>query len=310
MIILMPLPLRDFDPTEVCITWQILQAAGHQVRFATPDGQRAHADSLMISGEGLDAWGWIPGLKKIRLIGLMLRAQAPARQAYEALQKDAGFLHPMSYQQAAKLDQVDAFGALVLPGGHAKGMRPYLESAVLQGLVARFFDPLDGPDGTGQHRPVAAVCHGVLLAARSISPVTGRSVLWGRKTTALTWTLERSAWDLTRWWARYWDPLYYRTYAESKGEPSGYWSVEAEVKRALERDTDFCDVPPSERHHWRKTSGLCRDRDGDSRSAWVVQDGRYLSARWPGDVHTFGHQFVAMLASVSKPPVNPMQTDS
>lgn len=299
MIILMPLPSHDFDPTEVCVTWAILRDAGHKVRFATPDGQRAYADPLMISGEGLDAWGWIPGLQKIRLIGLMLRAQKSARQAYDAVQRDPYFLHPMSYEQAAMEEQKGTFDALVLPGGHAKGMRAYLESQVLQGLVARFFDQ---QDPQGQHRPVAAVCHGVLLAARSQSQRNGRSVLWGRKTTALTWKLEKSAWDLTRWWARFWDPLYYRTYFESSGEPDGHWSVEAEVKRALAQDADFVDVPQNAAHHWRKSSGLVRDRLTDDRAAWVVQDGAYVSARWPGDVHTFAHTFVNLLARTGAAP--------
>jgi putative intracellular protease/amidase len=292
MKILMPLPSRDFDPTEVCITWRILCDAGHDVYFATPDGLTAQADPLMISGEGLDAWGWIPGIKKIKLIGLFLRAQAPARRSYTQLQCDPGFVQPMSYQQAIEHDLAVRFDALFLPGGHAKGMRTYLESTSLQSVVARFFETQRQPD---LHRPVAAVCHGVLLAARSRFPTSGRSVLWGRRTTALTWSLEKSAWDLTRWWARFWDPTYYRTYAEVEGEPQGYWSVESEVKRALATDADFVDVPTSEPDHWRKTSGLFRDRHDDSRPAWVVQDGSYLSARWPGDVHTLAHRFVDLL---------------
>lgn len=305
MNILMPLPRHDFDPTEVCITWQVLKAAGHSVHFATPDGQRAHADPLMITGQGLDAWGWIPGLRWVRVIGLVLRARKDARLAYQQLQQDPAFLQPRSYDQVAQPGVADRFDALVLPGGHAKGMRAYLESAALQSVVAQFFDQLDT---TGAHRPVAAVCHGVLLAARSRSARTGRSVLWGRRTTALTWRLERSAWQLTRWWARFWDPLYYRTYAESAGEPRGHWSVEAEVKRALANDADFCDVPATAPDHWRKTSGLHRDREGDARCAWVVRDGQYLSARWPGDVYTFAHRLVAMLAQVQAPMSSSTQT--
>lgn len=294
MKILMPLPTHDFDPTEVCVTWQVLTGAGHAVVFATPDGQRPHADPLMLTGEGLDVWGWVPGLKKIKLLGLMLRAQLPARQAYARLEQDAAFLQPLTYATADARARAGDFDALLLPGGHAKGMRTYLESAVLQGLVVYFFDTRDAK---GQHKPIGAVCHGVLLAARSVSPVTGRSVLYGRKTTALTWALERSAWNLTRWWARFWDPLYYRTYCESGDDPVGFWSVEAEVKRALASDADFCDVPPQALNHWRKTSGMVRDRLNDPRPAWVVQDGAYVSARWPGDVHTFSQTFARLLQS-------------
>lgn len=64
--VLMPLPARDFDPTEAAVTWRVLSEAGHEVFFATPDGRPARADPLMLSGEGLDLWGAIPGLKKIK----------------------------------------------------------------------------------------------------------------------------------------------------------------------------------------------------------------------------------------------------
>ena len=143
---------------------------------------------------------------------------------------------------------------------------------------------------------MAAACHGVVLAARSVSAQTGKSVLYGRKTTALTWRLEKSAWNLCRFLARYWDPDYYRTYREGAGEPAGYRSVEQEVKRALADDADFIGVPRSAPHHFRKTCGLLRDSPGDARAAWVVRDGNYVSARWPGDVHSFAAQFAAVLA--------------
>lgn len=287
--LLMPLPHQDFDPTEAAITWSILRHAGHRVLFATPDGQRAYTDPLMISGEGLDAWGLIPGLKKIRLIGLVLRAERGAREAYAAMEKDADFLKPLTYAQL----RVEDFDGLVLPGGHAKGMRKYLEDKTLQSFVAAFFETRNA---AGQHKPIAAVCHGVLLAARSISPTTGHSVLYGRKTTALTWKLERSGWNLTRFWARFWDPLYYRTYSEDNGEAPGFWSVESEVKRLLARPDDFFDVAPGTSSFFKKTSGMARDNLSDESPAWVVRDGNYISARWPGDVHTFARRYVDLLA--------------
>ena len=165
-------------------------------------------------------------------------------------------------------------------------MCEYLESAVLQGAVAEFFDA---------GKPVAAICHGVVLAARSVSPRTGKSVLHGRKTTALTWKLERSAWMLSRYAGRWWDRDYYRTYREAPGQPDGHRSVQAEVTRALERPEDFVDVPVGAPAHFRKASGLFRDTPSDDRPAFVVRDGNYLSARWPGDVHTFARTFAAML---------------
>lgn len=282
MRVLLPLPRRDYDPSEVAVSWRTLRANGHEVCFATPDGEPALADPLMLSGEGLDAWGLIPGLRKLRVLGLALRANAAARDAHAALIEDPAFRAPTTY---AAVDPA-AFDALLLPGGHAKGMRPYLEDALLQAHVAAFFDA---------DKPVAAICHGVVLAARSISRRSGRSVLQGRKTTALTWSLERSAWNLTRFWARFWDRGYYRTYAEQAGEPAGYRSVQQEVTRALAAPADFIDVAADAPEHWRKTSGLFRDSDDDARPAFVVRDGRYVSARWPGDVHAFARSFVQVL---------------
>lgn len=287
--ILMPLPTHDFDPTEAAVPWKILREAGYTVEFATPDGMASTADPLMLSGQGLDPWGWIPGLKRITLIGRMLRADARDRDAYHAMAQDAHFLHPKPYAAL----RVQDYDALVLPGGHAQGVKSYLGSATLQGFVADFFD---ATDAQGQHKPVAAICHGVVLAARSISKTHQRPVLYGRKTTALTWKLENSAWQLCKYLARFWDPHYYRTYREAPGEPVGYRGVQQEVQRALQNPSDFLDVPPDAPHHFLKASGMVRDRADDDRAAWVVLDGNYLSARWPGDAHTWSRQFVALLA--------------
>jgi putative intracellular protease/amidase len=282
--VLVLLPARDFDPTEVAVTWETLVREGHTVAFATPDGLPAVADTLMLSGEGLDLWGRIPGHKKIKLLGLLLRANSAARSAYQKLQLDPAFLQPGTYFD---LD-VHAYDGLVLPGGHRpRGMRQFLEEPLLQNFVASFFD-------TG--KPVGAICHGVLLAARSRSARTRKSVLYGRKTTALTWKLERTAWSTMKYFGRWWDPAYYRTYTEQRGEAPGYRSVEAEVTRTLRSPEDFCDVPTGARHRFRKTSGLFRDTPRDSRPAWVTRDGNYVSARWPGDVHCFAATFAAVLA--------------
>ena len=219
----------------------------------------------------------MPALSGIVAIGRALRANGDARAAYRALEADPAFGAPTPWVAV----DADAFDALLLPGGHAKPMREYLESRILQRVVAAFFDA---------GKPVGAICHGVVLAARSVSARDGRSVLHGRRTTALTWKLERSAWNLTRFFARWWDPGYYRTYEEQPGDPPGYMSVQAEVTRALARPEDF--LEPAD---FRKASGLIRDTLEDSSAAFVVVDGNYVSARWPGDVHTFAKEFAKLL---------------
>jgi putative intracellular protease/amidase len=280
--VLIPIPDTDFDPTEVAVSWRVLTAQGHDVVFSTESGRPAVADDIMVSGRGLDIWSRVPGLGRVAVVGRFLRANRDARAAYTDMRNSAEYRQPIAWSDA-RLDDVDA---LLLPGGHrARGMRSYIDSVVLQALVVEAFR---------RGMLVAAICHGVLLAARSVDPSSGRSVLYGRKTTALTWDFERRAWQLTRF-TRFWDPDYYRTYSERQGDPVGYMSVEAEVTRALENPGDFRNVE-KDSPHWRKqTSGMVRDTVTDSRPAFVVDDGRYISARWPGDTHTFAAAVSARL---------------
>ncbi|SPE26230.1 DJ-1/PfpI family protein [Burkholderiales bacterium] len=246
--VLIPIPSRDFDPTEAAVPWKILTEAGHDVIFATPDGQPGRADERMLTGRGL-------GVLKAVLI-----ADANGRRAYQEMAASRAFQHPRRHVDL----RIEDFDALVLPGGHAPGMRAYLESPVLQTLVTAVF---------GQGRPVGAICHGVLLAARSRA-ADGRSVLFGRKTTALTRQLELTAWALTALWLG----SYYRTYPTP---------VQDEVSQALASPSDFLAGPIA----------ITRDAPARLGPGFTVRDGRYLSARWPGDAHRFASEFAAMLGA-------------
>jgi putative intracellular protease/amidase len=280
--VLIPLPASDFDPTEAAVSWKVITDAGHQVCFATPTGDPATADLRMITGEGLDPWGWVPGLRHFVAMGRILRADAAGRDAYAATSASSEFNDPIRWEDI-DLDTIDG---LLLPGGHhSSGMRPYLESPILQRVVVDTFR---------RDMPVAAICHGVLLAARSINPDTDRSVLLGRKTTSLTWRQERLA-SLIGRIVRFWEPDYYRTYLERPGQPRGYMSVQAEVTRYLASPADYIDVDPDEPHARLKNDGRHRDSLHDQRPAHVVIDGNYVSARWPGDAHTFAKRYVALL---------------
>jgi putative intracellular protease/amidase len=166
--VLMPLPATDFDPTEVAVSWRALTAAGHRVVFATPSGQPGKADDLMVTGRGLDPWGAIPGARRLTVVGRVLRANADARRAYAELTEDAAFASPQHWGAARRSD----YDALVLPGGHrARGMRPYLESPEVQQMAV---------DAFHAGKPVGAICHGVLVAARAVDPVTGHCTAGGR----------------------------------------------------------------------------------------------------------------------------------
>lgn len=280
--VLIPLPEVDFDPSEAAVSWRVLAQLGHTVVFATPDATPARGDELMLTGRGLDLWGFVPGLRRLVAVGQLLRADAVARQSYVEMERSPEFRQPISWRDI----ELDAVDGVLLPGGHrARGMRRYLESGVLQRVVL---------DAFRRDMPVAAICHGVLLAARTTDPGTDKSVLYGRKTTCLTWSLERTAWRIARV-TRFWDRDYYRTYSEEPSQPAGYMSVQAEVTRALETPGDFEDVRPDDPDVRYKAGGRHRDRLDDERPAFVVQDRNYVSARWPGDAHTFAKRFARML---------------
>ena len=58
MKVLMPLPDRDFDVTEVAVPWRLLTRLGHVVRFATERGGRAPAaDQRLLDGVIFGALG-------------------------------------------------------------------------------------------------------------------------------------------------------------------------------------------------------------------------------------------------------------
>jgi putative intracellular protease/amidase len=83
--VLIPIPDRDFDPTEVAVSWQVLRANGHQVVFATESGAPGIADDIMVTGRGLDIWSALPVLGAITVVGRALRANKDARGAYREM---------------------------------------------------------------------------------------------------------------------------------------------------------------------------------------------------------------------------------
>ena len=96
--VLFLLPALDFDPSEAAVSWQVVVNAGHVVRFATPDGRPAVADDMMLTGRGLDLWGQIPLLRNLPLLGLLMRANRDARQAYAKMIVDPNYVAPQCHR--------------------------------------------------------------------------------------------------------------------------------------------------------------------------------------------------------------------
>ena len=210
--VLIPIPDRDFDPTEVAVSWQVLRANGHRVVFATESGTPGVADDIMVTGRGLDFWSVLPLLNTITVVG---RCCAPTKTP-AAL---TGTCWPRRNTSTRLVGRKPPSTAST--GCCCRAAIAPAECALTSTATCCIASSLT-PSLVG--RSSGAICHGVLLAARSVDPATGHSVLYGHRTTAQTWTLERTAWRLSRI-TRFWDPDYYRTYTEEPGQPSGYISV-------------------------------------------------------------------------------------
>jgi putative intracellular protease/amidase len=245
--VLFPLPDRDFDVTEVAVPWKLLREAGHQVVFATEAGATPACDPLLLTG----------------VVFGKLGAREDAIACYRELEQAPEFIKPVAWKDV----RVDELDALFLAGGHAPGMKQYLGSDEVFALIRAFFTT---------DKPIAAICHGVLAAARTKRD-DGQSVLHGVRTTCLPKYMERAAF-LSTFWRR---GRYYRTYPKY---------VEDEVCEGLARAEDF------ERGPRELSKRGTRD---DDTHAFVVEDGRYVSARWPGDAWAIGRKLIARLPAAA-----------
>jgi hypothetical protein len=88
--------------------------------------------------------------------------------------------------------------------------------------------------------------------------------------------MERAAYALTAWKLG----RRYRTYPAYE---------EDEVKAALE--------DPAKQYLRGPMHLTSKGTDSDDRAAFVVEDGRYVSARWPGDAYLFAKRYAAMLST-------------
>jgi len=242
--VLIPLPNVDFDVTEVSVPWRLLTRAGHRVVFATEQGARPQADPLLLTGV---------------LFG-QLGADPEPKAFYRELEASEEFQNPITW---ADIEPAE-YDGLVLPGGHAQGMKQYLDGETLRARVLEFWK-LD--------RPVGAICHGVLVLARA-TDASGRSVLFDKRTTCLPKYMERSAYLLTFWKLG----NYYRTYPAY---------VEEEVRAALAK--------PDEQFERGHRTLIRRGTDESDRGAFAVVDDKYVSARWPGDAYLFARRFISLL---------------
>jgi len=248
--VLVPIPSNGCDPSEVGIPCKLMMEAGIEVVFATPEGKQATTDMVMLTGKKLGIWKGV------------LAARKDAVEAFLEIEKSEAFTKPISYDAIEQ----ESFDAIYLPGGHDKPVKEYLESEKLQLNIATFFK---------EAKPVGAICHGVVLVARSKNETTGKSVIHQYKTTSLLNKQELLGFNMTRLWMG----DYYLTYPEI--------TVEDEVTSVLENKENFIKGPPS----------VFRDSTSKMSRGFFVKDRNYISARWPGDLYSFTNVFIKLVSA-------------
>jgi putative intracellular protease/amidase len=244
--ILMPLPDHDFDPTESAIPWKVCTSNGWIVEFSTEHGLVAQTDLNKLKGP-------LPGL---------LSANKKAQTAYQQMAEDQYFQHPTPYADI----NPDQYDALLLPGGDAPGVRQYLDNQVLRGKVLQFWQ---------QDKLIGALCHGLLVLARTIVPQTARSVLYGRKVTAVPKSLDQLAYRIDRLVVKHGYVMYSSCVAD-------------EVSACLESPDDYLKGP-----------GFL--------SPYVVSDGNLVTSRWYIDAEVFAERFADELQKRIEQQATPMR---
>lgn len=175
---------RDFDPTELAAPWKTLTEWGKavptypegivKITFTTIDGEPAECDSLVLKGPIFGFFG----------------ASKEAKKAYEEMIKSEEFSNPAKWDET----DLDAYDGVWLGGGHAKGVREYLDSKVLQSKLANFMPKTRA--SSEDPKVLAAICHGPVLLSRTLDK-TGKSVLAGRETSCLPYHMERDAYNVS-----------------------------------------------------------------------------------------------------------------
>src|SRR5262249_53915610 len=135
-------------PDKVAVPWQLLSAAGRELVFATEGG------GAMPTCDGRSLRGIVPG---------RFGASSEVRASYGRLEQAVEFRNSIRWLD----NEPGEFDGLVLPGGHAPGMRQYLVNRIPQATVASFWR---------SQRPVGAIC-----PRRTTYPPAGDAYLFARQ---------------------------------------------------------------------------------------------------------------------------------
>jgi len=265
--VLIFLPEYDFDPTEVVVSWKCLTSYGINVFFTTEKANESTCDMIQ--------------MKKGGVVFGILSASDDIKRTYKDMCKSNNFKKPILWNEV----NVENFHGIILPGGHATGVKPYLESEVVREKVIQFWK---------LKRPIGAMSRAVLILARAKKQKNNLSIIRRRSTTTFPKLFEDTAYYLTRLshgnLFKPYEKSCEEEVCESLEEPNIQYRKSSINPKMAKKDTLF-----------------------DQSNGFVVVDKQYISSRWAGDSYTFIFKFIELLtgkvAQSSDPQVNENNQD-
>ncbi|EJD49617.1 class I glutamine amidotransferase-like protein [Auricularia subglabra TFB-10046 SS5] len=243
------------DPTECAVPWEHFTKEGFVVEFATENGTVPRADQLLVHGS---------------LFKSVLGPKQAWTDTYHKMTQCDAFQHPHAW--SAPGFSMDGYDAVVLPGGHDKPIKQYLESSSLHAHLKALWprthrsapspSPPEAQTEIATTQPekkvvVGAICHGVLVLAFA-------GLLHDVETTTLPQWLEGLGQRIGALWGR---GQYYRTYPDR-------WTFE-DILRTVEDKAQYKRGPM-----------------GPGAFAHTDPKRTYVSARWPADAQLFAERIV------------------
>jgi len=155
--VLIPLPERDFDLTQVAVLWKILKANGIKVEFASELG----ATSIVNPDH----------LKKPDLLNVSMFYPAfEPRRYFMELEKDPSFNSPVPFSEI----NANEYTGMVLIAGNTANVKHYLECKLLQSKVQDFW---------ALKRPLGAIGQAVLIMVRTVDINAKHPLIHYKRTT-------------------------------------------------------------------------------------------------------------------------------
>lgn len=174
------------DPSETAIPYAAFVSAGFSITFVTESAACPRCDAKMLEG----------------ITQKLLGAKATVIAEYNKMIESSEWKSPVSWSTPGF--SLTQFDLVFLPGGHEKSVRQVIDSQTVHSLLAEYFPLTQKP----AKKVVGAVCHGVMVLSETKVEGTGKSVLYGCKTTALPTRFEQLAF----WGTRAFLGDYYKTY--------------------------------------------------------------------------------------------------